>query len=70
MAEQHPVHALRAELQATRLRMVEALAATSAPYSPDALHQLASIQAALTAVNEAIETEGPTVGWGSGEGLK
>jgi hypothetical protein len=70
MAEQHPVHALRAELQATRLRMVEALAATSAPYSPDTLHQLASIQAALTAVNEAIETEGPTVGWGSGEGLE
>ena len=69
MAERHPVHALRAELQSTRLRMVEAMAATSAPYSPDALLQLASIQAALTAVTEAIETEGPTVGWGSAEGI-
>lgn len=69
MAKQHAVHALRANLQATRLKMVEDLATTSAPYAPETLHQLASVQAALTAVVEAIETHGPTVGWGSAEGL-
>jgi hypothetical protein len=69
MPKQHPVHALRADLQATRLRLVEALATTSAPHPPETLQQLASVQAALTAVVEAIETQGPTVGWGSGEGL-
>ena len=69
MENQHPVHALRANLQATRLEMIEALAKTSAPYSPETLHQLASVQAALTAVVEAIETHRPTVGWGSDRGL-
>jgi hypothetical protein len=69
MAKQHPVHALRASLEAARLKAIETLAATNVPYSPDGLHQLASIQAALTAVNEAIATQGPTVGWGSSEGL-
>ena len=69
MAQQHPVHALRANLEAARLKAVEALAAAKAPYSPEALHQLASLQASLTAVSEAIETQGPAVGWGSSEGL-
>ena len=69
MDKQHPVHALRTNLQATRLEMVEALAKTSPPYSPETLHQLASVQTALAAVVEAIETQGPTVGWGSAEGL-
>ena len=69
MAKQHPVHALRANLEAARLKAVEALAAADVPYSPDALHQLASLQAALTAVSEAIVTQGPTVGGGSSEGL-
>lgn len=70
MAKQHPVHALRANLEAARLKAIEALAATNGPYSPDTLHQLASLQAALTAVTEAIVTHGPAVGWGSeSEGL-
>ena len=68
MAKQHPVHALRVNLEAERVKAVEALAATEVP-SPDALHRLASLQAALTAVSEAIATQGPTLGWGSREGL-
>jgi len=69
MAKLHPVQALRANLEAARLKAIEVLAATNAPYSTDALHQLASLQAALTAVTEAIATHGPTVGWGSSERL-
>ncbi|RPH68406.1 MAG: hypothetical protein EHM78_18940 [Myxococcaceae bacterium] len=70
MAKQHPVHVLRANLEAARLKAIEALAATNGPYAPDALHQLASLQAALTAVSDAIVTHGPAVGWGSeSEGL-
>ena len=69
MAKQHPVHALRENLEAARVKAVEALAAKNVPYPPDALQQLASLQAALTAVSEAIATHGPTVGWGSSEGL-
>jgi hypothetical protein len=70
MAKQHPVHALRANLEAARLKAIEALAGTNVPYSSDALDELASVQAALTAVSEAIATHGPTVGWGSSEGLE
>ena len=69
MAKQHPVHVLRANLESARLKAVEALAAANAPYPPEALHQLASLQASLTAVTEAIATQGPAVGWGSSEGL-
>ena len=69
MAKPHPVHALRANLEAARLKAVESLAEAKVPYSPDALHQLAALQASLTAVSEAIETQGPAVGWGSSEGL-
>lgn len=69
MPKQHPVRVLRANLEAARVKAVEALAATDGPYSPDALHQLASLQAVLTAVSEAIATHGPTLGWGSSEGL-
>jgi hypothetical protein len=42
MAKQHPVHALRANLEAARVKAVEELAATNGPYPPDALQQLAS----------------------------
>ena len=69
MAKQHPVHALHANLEAARLKAIEALAETNGPYSPDALHQLASLQAAPTSVSEAIVTRGPTLGWGSSEVL-
>ena len=69
MPKQHPVRVLRANLEAARVKAVEALAATELPYSPDALNKLASVQAALTAVSEAIATHGPTLGWGSSEGM-
>jgi hypothetical protein len=69
MAKENPVHALRANLEIARLKAIEELAATNIPYSPDALHRLASLQAALTAVSEAIATHEPAVGGGSNEGL-
>ena len=69
MAKENPVHALRANLETARLKAVEELAATNLPYPPEALHRLASLQAALTAVSEAIATHEPTVGGGSNEGL-
>jgi hypothetical protein len=69
MAKQAPVHALRAKLEAARLKAVQELATAKFPYPPDALHQLASLQTALTAVSEAIAAQEPAVGAGSGEGL-
>lgn len=58
----HPVRALRAKLEATRLRAVEMMAAESAP-SPDALRELATLQAALMAVRESIEEHSTRLGW-------
>ena len=54
MPTRHPVHALCANLEAARLESVEAMAAAGAP-SPDALRELATLQAALTAVRESID---------------
>jgi hypothetical protein len=60
----HPVHALRANLETARLKAVEALAARDDAISPDALRELATLQAALTAVREEIEAQGGRLGWG------
>ena len=62
---QHPVHALRANLEAARLKAVEALAAKENAIPPDALRELATLQAALTAVREEIEAHSAKLGWGS-----
>ncbi|MBV8473503.1 MAG: hypothetical protein JO234_08815 [Hyphomicrobiales bacterium] len=61
---QHPVHALRANLETARLKAVEALAAQENAISPDALRELAALQAALVAVREEIEAHRGTLGWG------
>jgi len=63
----HPVHALRANLEAARLKAVEALAAAKGAFSTDALRELATLQAALTAVREEIATHGVRLGWDSDE---
>jgi hypothetical protein len=68
MPSPHPVHALRAKLEAERLRRVEKLAADGA-LSVDAVKELASFQAALTAVREEIEAHAVQLGWGGGEAL-
>jgi hypothetical protein len=68
MPTPHPVHALLAKLETERLSLVEKLAEGST-LSADALKELATLQAALTAVSDAIKTHGPRLGWG-GERLE
>ncbi len=70
MTKPHPVHALRGNREAARLEAIEALASKDGAISPDALRDLATIQAALTAVREEIEAHGEKLGWGSREALK
>ncbi|MGO9391114.1 hypothetical protein [Rhodoblastus sp.] len=70
MTEQHPIHALEGNLESARLAAIEALAAKEVAISPDALRDLATIQAALTAVREEIEARGEKLGWGSRDTLE
>lgn len=56
MSEQHPLHALKNELEAVRERAIEKLAASEGPLTTNALQELAFVQAALTAVRERIES--------------
>jgi hypothetical protein len=51
------LHALCANLEADRLKAVEAMAVGGLP-SREALHELATLQMALTAVRESIEADG------------
>jgi hypothetical protein len=60
MTNPHPIHALRTNLEAARFNAVEKLAAKENPFSPEALIELATIQAVLTAVRRAKEN-GPPV---------
>ena len=60
----HPVHALRANLETARLKAVETLAAREDAIPHDDLKDLATLQAALTAVREEIESHGGRLGWG------
>jgi hypothetical protein len=69
MPSPHPVHALLAKLETERLSLVQKLAQSSA-LSADALKELATLQAALTAVSEEIKTHGPKLGGGSGKELE
>jgi hypothetical protein len=64
MTNLHPVHALQANLEAARLKLVETLAAKGGPLTPDALRELAIIHAALSAVREEIDKHGVRMGWG------
>ncbi|MBB6185986.1 hypothetical protein [Rhodanobacter sp. MP7CTX1] len=70
MKTPHPVHTLRASLEASRLNAVEALAAAKGSPTPDALRELATLQAALTAVQQEIDIHGVKLGWGGGDELK
>ena len=68
MTKLHPVHVLQANLEAARLKVIETLAAKEGIPDPDALQELATIHAALSAVREEIETHSARLGWGdSGE---
>ena len=63
MTKLHPVHVLKSKLEAARLKVVKTLAAKEGLPAPDALRELATIQAALSAVREEIETHSVRVGW-------
>jgi hypothetical protein len=68
MAKSHPIHTLRAKLDSKRLELIQTLAASN-ELSAQTVNELSTVQAALTAVTEAIATHGPRLGWGSeGEG--
>jgi hypothetical protein len=43
--------------------------ATDKSTAADAMKELATVQAALTAVREAIDEQGPRMGWGSNQEL-
>lgn len=64
----HPVRALCATLEARRLRAVEAMAADAAP-SPEALRELATLHAAVSAVRELIKEHSVRLGWGGDDEL-
>ena len=68
MPASHPVHTLRANLESERLKLVEKLAVDGV-LNADSLRELATIQEALTAVREEIETHGVRLGWGDAEEL-
>lgn len=68
MPEQHPVHVLRTILEAARLKAIEGLAASPDPLTIQGLRELATIQAALSAVRE--ETQAHGVGWGGDDTRK
>jgi hypothetical protein len=66
----HPVHTLRASLETARLKAIKTMAATEGKFSPDALQELAILQAALTAAREEIEAhDGERLGWGGEDKL-
>jgi hypothetical protein len=46
MTNLHPVHALQANPEAARFKVVETLATKEGPLTPDALRELATIDAA------------------------
>jgi hypothetical protein len=69
MTTLHPVHALKANLEAARLQVIETLAANAGAPAPDALRELAVIQTALSAVREEIEKHSARLGWGATEEL-
>ena len=67
MTNSRPVDTLKANLLAARLKAIKALAETGGEFSANALHELAALQTALTAVREEIEAHGGRMGWGGGD---
>jgi hypothetical protein len=66
VATTHPVLALCTALEAQRLKAVETLAAQTSALAPESLQELATLQAALTAVREEIEAHSIRLGWDDG----
>ena len=70
MTDVYPVQALRTHLEAARLAAIEALANDGNTPSIESLLSLATIQTALTAVIEEVESHRVKVGGGSEQELK
>ena len=70
MTKLHPVHVLQANLEAARLKVIETLAAREDAPTPDALRELATVHAALSAVREEIDARSAKMGWGDRGELK
>jgi hypothetical protein len=68
MTTSHPIQALASNLDDKRLQLIEKLAKDKS-ISADVMKELATVQAALTAVREAIDEHGPRMGWGSDQEL-
>jgi hypothetical protein len=65
-----PVHDLGDRLEAARSEAIEALAAKQGSLAFEEVQKIAFLQAALTAVREAIESHGIQIGYGSERPLK
>jgi hypothetical protein len=68
MMTSHPIRILASNLENKRLQLIEKLASDTS-MSADAMRELATVQTALTAVREAIDENGPRMGWGSDQEL-
>ena len=66
MSSVHPIRQFCADLEAARIAAVEAASAQGVTSAP-ALSDLATLQAALTAVRQTIEEHGDRLGWGGDE---
>jgi len=64
----HPIRILASNLDDKRLQLIEKLA-TDKSISADVTKELATVQAALTAVREAIDEHGSRTGWGNDQEL-
>jgi hypothetical protein len=70
MTSETPVHDLQMALVESRLRAIEELAAKGGMFSLDDVQKLATLQSALSAVNEVIVEHQGRLGWGSPVPLK
>jgi hypothetical protein len=68
MATPNSVQKFLANLERERHTLVERFASEAAP-TADELRALATVQGALTAVREEIDTHGVRLGWGSKDKL-
>ena len=63
MTSETPIHDLQMALAAARLRAVEELA-KGGTFPPDDVQKLATLQSALSAVNDVIVEHQGRLGWG------
>jgi len=65
-----PIHELRSHLESARLRTIEKVATRGGAPSADDLREIATLQAALTAVREEIEAHEVRLGGGAERPLR